>query len=291
MANAIFSFKIPSMGGKKKGKKRRAKKGRGKHRRRSAATATAGKRDGCGINPTTDGIEHGECAASVQRVFSKVNLAEKIMEFYFDDSPERGADVSPFGMTSVYWLSCHDHFVGKHADRLVRAWFEECCDATGVFELHRSQRGKDFYTMLKHDYLHHEWISKLLTGTSAVCFSNRNDHVSGESKIASNINVMALLQIISEDRLKCCGVALSTARHLMAQWMYMSIGDWRAEMKHPEKFKQNLVEMCSSLKKASLGGCRPAAKAFIRGRMLFELAVAFERKDVNKVRRIVRLLN
>lgn len=223
-------------------------------------------------------------------MFSKVTLAEKIMEFYFDDSPERGADVSPFGMTSGYWLSCHDHFVGRHTERLVRAWFEECCDETGIFQMHRSQRGEGLHARLKENHLQHEWVEKLLRGASAACFCNELDRVQAQDNTASNVNVMALLEIISDDRSEKIGVALSTARHLMAQWMYMSIGDWRTEMENAHKFKTNLVEMCSSLKKAYLGGCRPAARVLKRGRMLFHLAVAFERKDLDKVKRIIRLL-
>lgn len=284
-------------GGKRGGKGRRANRGRRKTGRKSAARAAARKKNNNRASQRAAASlrdERDDRVAAVQHlVFSKVSITEKIMEFYFDDSPSRGADVSPFGMTSTYWLSCHDHFVGRHTERLVRAWFEECCDDTGIFHLHRSCRGKKFHATLQQNHMNHEWVDKLLTGVSAVCFSDELNCVKEQSEMISNVNVMALLQIISDygtNESEKFAVAVSTARHLMAQWMYMSIGDWRTEMERAHEFKTNLVEMCSSLKKAALGGCRPAANVLKRGRMLFHLAVAFERKDVDKVKRIIRLL-
>ena len=281
-----------SMGGGRKRGKKRAKR-RGRRRQSSRSSSFQGQSTENKLSKSSVGVGQEttvDLGSAVSRVFAKVELTEKIMEFYFHDFPSKGADVSPLGMVNSYWLSCHDYFVARHTDMLVRAWFEECCDDTGIFALNRSKRAEKFLSKLKKNHFHCEWVEKLVVGASAVCFSKTRECFAQTGNVASNINIMALLQIISEPRFNCFGVALSTARHLMAQWMYLSIGEWRVEMEKPEQFKKNLVEMCSSLKKAKLGGCRPAEKVFQRGRMLFQLVVAFENKDVKKVKRIVKYL-
>lgn len=77
---------------------------------------------------------------------------------------------------------------------------------------------------------------------------------------------------------------------MMSQWMYLSIGDWKVEMRNVKTFKKNLVEMCVGWEKAKRGGCRPSGVALSRAKMLVSLALAFEVGNAPEAERIVEKL-
>lgn len=228
-------------------------------------------------------------APPMVRVFQDVNLVDAIMDFYFVANPERGASVSPLGMTSAYWFSCHDHCLAKNRTALARAWYETCCDEEGFFTFNRTKRARKLYPALRQGCPPESALAHLLRGCRSSCFGSETGRAFGGSA-DSDSNLMSLVRILSSPSLKEDRMALSSAQHLMSQWMFCSIGDWNAEMKHASEFKENLLQMCVGWSSAKKGGCRPAERTLRRGRAMYKLALNLETRDLENVRDTVNRL-
>lgn len=264
---------------RKRGKGRKKKGGGGRGMRRSRGNASTKE-------------ESTEKETAVQRVFNNVSLTDMIMSFYF---VAKGGvtNISAFAMASRYWYSCHEDFVRRSPDTLLCAWFESCCDRRGLFVFNRTRRAEELYDLLGRTQDCDSPVTYLLRGCRAKCFDTENSvQNSVQNSIQcdnSNVHVMSLLNIFSTPSLRENKTVLSFARHMMSQWMYLSIGDWKVEMR-TKTFKKNLIEMCVGWEKAKRGGCRPSGAALSRAKALVSLAMAFEASNVSEVQRIVKKL-
>ena len=257
-----------------KGGRRRRKK-KEKKKKKDKGGAQRSKRDA-----PADVVE--KCKSAVTRVFNDVALADAIMSFYFVAKPRGATEISALGMADRYWYSCHEDFVVRYPEALLCAWFESCCRRDGLFVFNRTNRAQSLYEILEGTQ--DSSTEHLLWGCGAKCFGG------GGGGDDSNVHVMSLLNIFATPSLRENKTVLSFARHMMSQWMYLSIGDWKVEMRNAKTFKKNLIEMCVGWEKAKRGGCRPSGAALTRAKMLFSLAVAFEKSNVGEVQRIVKKL-
>lgn len=221
-------------------------------------------------------------ASAMTRVFNDVTLADAIMGFYFVAKPQGAVEISALAMADRYWYSCHEDFVVRYPEALLCAWFESCCGRDGLFVFNRTNRAQRLYETLKGTQ--DSSVAHLLRGCRARCFGD------GGGGDDSNVHIMSLLNIFATPSLRENKTVLSFAKHMMSQWMYLSIGDWKVEMRNAKTFKKNLVEMCVGWEKAKRGGCRPARAALSRAKALVSLAMAFEASNVSEVQRIVKKL-
>ena len=258
----------------KGGRGRRKKTGK-KKRKKDKGRAQRSKRDA----PVD--VEE-KCKSAVTRVFNDVALADAIMSFYFVAKPRGATEISALGMADRYWYSCHEDFVVRYPEELLCAWFESCCGRDGLFVFNRTNRAQRLYENLKETQ--DSSVAQLLRGCGAKCFGE------GGGGDDSNVHVMSLLNIFATPSLRENKTVFSFAKHMMSQWMYLSIGSWKSEMRNAKLFKKNLIEMCVGWEKAKRGGCRPAGAALSRAKMLVSLAVAFEASNVSEVQRIVKKL-
>lgn len=258
-----------------KGGPRRRKK-KGKKKKKDKGGAQRSKRD------ASADVEEKEDASAVARVFNDVALADAIMSFYFVAKPRGATDISALAMADRYWYSCHEDFVVRYPEALLCAWFESCCGRDGLFVFNRTNRAQRLYLTLEETQ--DSSVAYLLRGCRATCFG------AGGGGDDSNVHVMSLLNIFATPSLRENKTVLSFARHMMSQWMYLSIGDWKVEMRNVKTFKKNLVEMCVGWEKAKRGGCRPARDALSRAKMLVSLALAFEAGNAPEAKRIVEKL-
>ena len=255
------------------GRGRRKKKGKKKKKDRRGAQRS--KRDAPVDVEAKD-------ASAMTRVFNDVALADAIMSFYFVAKPRGATEISALATADRYWYSCHEDFVVRYPEALLCAWFESCCGRDGLFVFNRTNRAQRLYETLKGTQ--DSSTEHLLRGCGAKCFGG------GGGGDDSNVHVMSLLNIFATPSLRENKTVLSFARHMMSQWMYLSIGDWKVEMRNVKTFKKNLVEMCVGWEKAKRGGCRPARAALSRAKALVSLAMAFEASNVSEVQRIVKKL-
>lgn len=257
---------------------RRKRRGKGKKRTRSRRKGGGASKQ-CSADTTSaaDTVN----GLLVSRVLDNVMLADAIMSYCFVLEKGGITRIPPLALTNSYWYSCHEDFVARNPQALLRCWFEACCNSRGLFEHNRTETAERLHGKLKEIRLG-ETETLFLQGTTAKCFQGSAD---------GNVHVMSLLKILSTASLQTNTMVVSFARHLMSQWMYLSIGDWRAEMRDKEGFKKNLMEMCVGWEKARREGCRPARAALERARMLFKLAVAFEERNAPKAQRIIDKLN
>lgn len=263
---------------------RRKRRGKGKKRTRTRRRGVSAAKQ---ASTDTTNAANATKSLLVSRVLDNVMLADAIMSYCFVLEKGGITRISPLALTSTYWHSCHEDFVARNPQALLRCWFEACCNSRGLFEHNRTKAAERLYGKLEEIHLG-ETETLFLRGTTAKCFGARGAQDSAEE---GNVHVMSLLNILSTASLQTNTMVVSFARHLMSQWMYLSIGDWRAEMRDKEGFKKNLMEMCVGWEKARREGCRPARAALERARMLFKLAVAFEERNVSKAQRIINKLN
>lgn len=260
---------------------RRKRRGKGKKKKRR--NATRNKHD----VRLDRALESTRCSA-VSRVLDNVVLADAIMSYCFVAKKNGFTKISPLAKTSMYWYSCHEDFVARDPQALLRRWFELCCDSKGLFEHNRTEKAKRLHERLVDSGTQlGEAEILFLRGSNAKCFCGGDEN---DSDVHSNVHIMSLLNILSNEAMRTNTMVVSFVRHLMSQWMFLSIGDWRSEMKDAEAFKKNLMEMCVGWEKARRGGCGPAGVALRRARMLYRLAVAFETKDARRAQRIVNRL-
>ena len=263
-----------------KGGRRRRKK-KGKKKKKDKGGAQRSKRD------ASADVEEKEDASAVARVFNDVALADAIMSYYFVAKPRGATEISALAMADRYWYSCHEDFVVRYPEALLCAWFESCCGRDGLFVFNRTNRAQRLYLTLEETQ--DSSVAHLLRGCGATCFGagGKDDE---DDEDDSNVHVMSLLNIFATPSLRENNTVLSFAKHMMSQWMYLSIGDWKVEMRNVKTFKKNLVEMCVGWEKAKRGGCRPSGVALSRAKMLVSLALAFEVGNAPEAERIVEKL-